>query len=369
MEKWSNLFGNQEKTYLQLASSNRDATEAYNKEILSAMTLLGGSLTLLPLITSLLSNTKTNAIPAYLVGALINFVLFFSFRLPAMKKHTLPGLYIGFSVFFFVSIYLSVVCSPDMRATVLLGAFCITPLGFIDRPSRMNLFVAFWFVVHTILAFYLKPLYVLDDIINCLCCAILGCFLGNMTVRVRLESYEARRLLTIEKETDVLTGLFNRRKLFETLAALETKDAERPSGILMADIDYFKCLNDSYGHATGDKYLSRFGEVLRKFAQNFRLQFYRYGGEEFVAMAYGYSERELYSIAESLRIAVQSTDMDGSQITVSIGVAYCGNEQVLNYEKVIDRADQATYAAKHAGRNRVCMKHEGTMEGTQMTIE
>lgn len=157
----------------------------------------------------------------------------------------------------------------------------------------------------------------------------------------------------------MLTGLFNRRKLFETLAMLGTTDAEKPSGIMMIDIDNFKEFNDEYGHAAGDRCLSLFGEALTKYTQNFRLQFYRYGGEEFVAMAFGYGEKELLSIAESLRIAVQSTDMDGHRTTVSIGVAFCGEEQVRNLEHVIDRADKAVYAAKHAGRNKVCMEQNG----------
>ena len=124
----------------------------------------------------------------------------------------------------------------------------------------------------------------------------------------------------------------------------------------MLDIDHFKNFNDNYGHAAGDRCLSHFGEALTKFAQNFQLHFYRYGGEEFVAMAYGYGEKELFSIAESLRIAVQSTAMDEYHTTVSIGVAYCGEEQVRNYENVIDRADKAVYTAKHEGRNKVCME-------------
>ncbi len=154
----------------------------------------------------------------------------------------------------------------------------------------------------------------------------------------------------------MLTGLLNRRKLFETLASLETTGAEKPSGILMIDIDYFKNFNDNYGHAIGDKYLNCFGETLTKFTQNFRLDFYRYGGEEFVAMAYGYDEKELLTVTESLRIAVQNTDIDGNRTTVSIGVAYCGEEKIRNYENVIDRADKALYAAKRAGRNKVCME-------------
>jgi diguanylate cyclase (GGDEF)-like protein len=73
-------------------------------------------------------------------------------------------------------------------------------------------------------------------------------------------------------------------------------------------------------------------------------------------MAYGYDAKELLSIAESLRIAVQSIDMDGCHMTVSIGIAYCGEEHVQNYETVIDRADKAVYAAKLAGRNKVSIE-------------
>lgn len=321
--------------------------------MIAVLSLMGWALMLLPLIATPFSDKMTGIVPAYLLAFAIYLALFFVFRLPVMRKHALFGLYSIFSVLFILAIYLSTIYSPNMRATILLGVFCIMPLSFIDRPARMNLFVAFWLVAHTTLTLYLKPQYVLDDALNCLCFAILGCFLGNMVVQVRLEGYEARRLLILEKEIDVLTGLFNRRKLFETLAYLETTDAEKPSAILMLDIDNFKEFNDSFGHITGDKCLGCFGETLMKFAQSFRLQFYRYGGEEFVALAYGYGEKEMLVVADSLRIAVQSIDADGHHITVSIGVAYCGKEQVRNYEKVIIRADEAAYAAKHAGKNRV----------------
>jgi diguanylate cyclase (GGDEF)-like protein len=358
MRKRLNLFWHPEKNYMQLATANSKAISEYNEKILSALTLIGGLLMLLPLLASPLSSTKIYAVTAYFLTAVFFFAAFYIFRLSFMKKYALVGLYVCFSVLFAFAVYLSVIHTPYMRATILLGAFCIMPLGFIDRPARMNLFVAFWFAVHTILAFHLKPLYALDDTVNTLCFAVLGCFIGNIMVWVRLENYEAHRLLTIEKETDVLTGLFNRRKLYETLADLETPGVEKPSGILMIDIDHFKEFNDSYGHAAGDRCLNRLGEAFTSFTQTYRLNFYRYGGEEFVAMAYGYDEKELLSIAEGLRIAVQDTDVDGHSITLSIGAAWCGDEQIRNYENVIDRADKAVYAAKRAGRNAVCMEPE-----------
>jgi diguanylate cyclase (GGDEF)-like protein len=345
------------KDYTQLAYDNRDSIAEHNQRMLSAA-LMGGLLLLLPLLAAPFSNTKKAAVPVYLLASTLFFLLFILSRFLFMKRHTLIGLYGCFSIFFGLAVYLSVIHSPDHRATILLGAFCLMPLGFIDRPSRMNLFAAFWFTVHTVLAFYLKPLYALDDTINCLCFAILGCYLGNLMVSVRLESYEAHRLLTIQKETDVLTGLFNRRRLFETLAVLETTDTEKPSGIMMLDIDYFKTFNDNYGHAVGDRYLSSLGEALKASTQNLRIQFYRYGGEEFLAIAYGYGMKELLSIAESLRTTIQGIGVEGYYTSASIGVAYCGDEQVRNYENVIDRADRAAYAAKSSGRNKVCVDTE-----------
>lgn len=364
MRKQLNLLQNKEKNYNRLASNNRNEISGYNEKILSTLTLIGGFLVTLPLLSAPFSNTKPDAIPIYLLTFVLFISLFFVFRFSFMKKYSLVGLYICFSVLFLFAIYLSVIHTPNMRATILLGAFCIMPLGFIDRPARMNLFVAFWFILHTVLAFYLKPQYALDDIINSLCFAILGCFIGNIMVWVRLESYEAHRLLTIEKETDVLTGLFNRRKLFETLADLETPSAEKPTGVMMIDIDHFKDFNDNHGHAEGDRVLSCLGEAANRIAQNFHISFYRYGGDEFVAMAYGYDKKELLSIAESLRISVQSINIDAhrTSVSVSVGVAYCGKEQVRNFENVIDRADKALYTAKRAGRNKVCMEQNEMQE-------
>lgn len=360
MKKWLNAYRDKDKLYKRFAADNQDAIDAYNKKALATLLPIGWVLTLLPLAAVPFSKTKINAVPAYLLTFLSFFILFILFKIPAVKKYTLAGLHISFSILFVFGIYLSVIHSPDMRATILLGGFILMPISFIDNIRRIRLVLVFWLVVSTVMAGYLKPLFALDDTINCLCSAVLGYFLGKMMIRVRLESFEASRQLIIEKETDVLTGLYNRRKLFITLAELETASAEKPSGILMIDIDHFKDFNDNYGHIAGDKYLSHLGETLLNFAQNFRLRFYRYGGEEFVAMAYGYDDKELMSIAESLRISIQKTDTVGYYSTVSIGVAYCGDETVRNYENIIDRADKAAYAAKKAGRNKVCMEQKET---------
>lgn len=355
MNKW-NLFLNQDNTFKKLISVNRKAVDEYNESVLSTLLLIGWILILLPLAAVPFSNTKSELVSAYLLTFLSFFTLFLLFKFPKAKKYANAGLYASFSILLLLSIYLSVIHSPHMRATFMLVGLVLTPLSFIDRPRRIRLFLIFWLVAHTVLAFYLKPQYALDDTINCLCAVILGSYLGNSIVKVRLDSFDMKRLLIFERDTDVLTGLLNRRMLFETLAHLETEESEKPSGIFMIDIDHFKEFNDSYGHAAGDECLNYFGKLLTSFAQNFRLCFYRYGGEEFLAFAYEYSENELLSIAESLRIAVQSADIAGHHITISVGVAYCGENQVKNYESIVARADQAVYAAKRAGRNKVYLE-------------
>lgn len=354
MENPWTLLRKRERDYVQLATANSKEVNAHNEKILLSHSVIGGMLMMLPILSVPFSKTKSQIIPAYLLCSMLFFLIFLIFRFPSMRKYTLLGLYFCSSILFSLAIYLSVVHTPTMRATVLLGAFCVIPLGFIDKPVRMNLYIVSWLIIHTVLAFFLKPQYALDDAINCACFAFLGCFIGDMMIWTRVKGYEAHRLLIKEKETDVLTGIFSRRKLYETLIDLERDKAEKPSGVMMIDIDHFKSLNDSYGHATGDKCLSELGAIFIKFSREYKLQFYRYGGEEFAAFGYGYNEKELLEIAEHLRVTVQGTDMGGFSTTISVGVSYCGDESVKNYECVIDRADKAVYNAKRSGRNRVC---------------
>lgn len=80
-------------------------------------------------------------------------------------------------------------------------------------------------------------------------------------------SFETQRQLILQKETDVLTGLNSRRKLYETLAHLETPASIKPSCVMMIDIDHFKDLNDAHGHAADDRCLGRFGEILKSFSR------------------------------------------------------------------------------------------------------
>jgi len=159
--------------------------------------------------------------------------------------------------------------------------------------------------------------------------------------------------------TDPLTGLHNRRSLFE-LGRIEFSRAQRmnrPFCCMMLDLDNFKQINDNYGHPVGDQVLQEFAQRCKHSVREIDLVG-RYGGEEFVILLPETDSETAMQVAERLRASIEETPMKVSNrelnITVSIGVSR-KDENTLDLETLIARADQAMYIAKHKGRNRVAI--------------
>jgi len=157
--------------------------------------------------------------------------------------------------------------------------------------------------------------------------------------------------------TDALTGIANRRTLFEA-GARELSRARRfghPLSALMLDIDQFKQVNDTYGHARGDEVLHVLAQRCQQHIRESDLVA-RYGGEEFVILLVETELRGARSLAERLRDLLAQTVSDTGegplQVTVSIGVA-ATNGETVDFAALLQRADEALYAAKQAGGNRV----------------
>jgi two-component system cell cycle response regulator len=159
--------------------------------------------------------------------------------------------------------------------------------------------------------------------------------------------------------TDALTGLHNRRYMETHLATLAEQASSRgkPLALMMLDIDYFKSINDSYGHDAGDDVLREFAVRIRKSIRGIDLAC-RYGGEEFVIVM---PETDLHvagMIAERLRRAIAgepfAINKGSKRITVTISVGLSTLERKGEaVSDVLKRADDALYRAKHDGRNRV----------------
>ncbi len=179
--------------------------------------------------------------------------------------------------------------------------------------------------------------------------------LVDLSDKRRLEQ-ELRKLSV----TDSLTGLYNQRFFYATLAR-EMQTAERyghPLSVLMSDIDFFKAYNDRFGHLAGDHALVLFSQTLRKCVRGMDLAC-RYGGEEFAVLLPHAAMTEALGVAERLRAEIAHLDFtpEGGEgegevrLTVSVGVATLGPGEEA--PAVVGRADNALYAAKQGGRNLV----------------
>ncbi len=159
--------------------------------------------------------------------------------------------------------------------------------------------------------------------------------------------------------TDALTGLYNRRGLFEIghIEFTRTQRLERPFSVIMIDIDHFKSINDQYGHPIGDQVLQFLASELGSTVRGTDI-LGRYGGEEFAVLSSGSDGKSATEMAERLRRTIEKTSFFVKEkeirITISLGVAEC-NENSPNLETLVARADQALYVAKHKGRNRVAL--------------
>lgn len=171
-----------------------------------------------------------------------------------------------------------------------------------------------------------------------------------------LEAQNATVLQALRKfeslcDTDELTGLRRRNSFMEKWTALiqECQKLEENCGILMMDVDFFKRINDTHGHATGDEVLRRVSGLLKQF-ESPNCVAGRLGGEEF-AMAIRGTEAEVHAVAEMVRKNVESLQSP-VPCTISIGTAST-KRKGLETSELLKAADEALYAAKHAGRNRV----------------
>jgi len=172
----------------------------------------------------------------------------------------------------------------------------------------------------------------------------------NSILENKNREYETRA------STDSLTGLYNRYKFSELYISSYQSMCQRHNqmSLIILDIDFFKKVNDTYGHNVGDKVLVQVSHSLLKILRNIDIVC-RWGGEEFLVLLPTASLENAYKLAEKLRIFIEELQIDivGS-ITVSLGVANV--KEGKSMEEIIAKADSALYLAKDSGRN--CVKTE-----------
>lgn len=179
---------------------------------------------------------------------------------------------------------------------------------------------------------------------------------------VTMHRERAAAAAAMQAATDPLTGCLNRRALEERARAeiAYTARAARPLGVLMADLDHFKAINDTYGHAAGDAVLANAARVLRETVRPSDIVA-RYGGEEFCILFREADAHQAKAAAERLCAALRVTEVDvnGARLRprASIGVAALDPGTGGDWELLFRRADEALYRAKRSGRDRVALEN------------
>jgi two-component system cell cycle response regulator len=181
---------------------------------------------------------------------------------------------------------------------------------------------------------------------------------GRRILDLQEELLRAREALRVQATHDGLTGLFNRASILESLenAITRARREAKPLSVLVADLDRFKSINDTYGHQSGDAVLRESTRRMKTAVRSYDAVG-RYGGEEFLIVLPGCDVDTARAQAERIREAVAAGPIDGGgqsiAVTCSIGVASRVIPSAGDTEALVREADLALYVAKRNGRNRV----------------
>lgn len=180
--------------------------------------------------------------------------------------------------------------------------------------------------------------------------------ISKMTSNQIQEEVEKMNMLVA---LDVLTECFNRRYINEKLPIeiAKAKKYKKSLSVMMMDMDYFKEINDKYGHLAGDYVLKKVVKIVKENIRALSDWIARYGGEEFVIVLNDTDSSKAFSLAERIRLAIEKSAFNYKKeiikVTVSIGVTTL-TDNINNKNKLIERADENLYKAKSMGRN-ICI--------------
>lgn len=181
---------------------------------------------------------------------------------------------------------------------------------------------------------------------------------GRRIVELQSELVRAREALREQATKDFLTGIWNRSSILEILDRELQRSAREgsPVGVVLADLDHFKAVNDTFGHFAGDAVLREAARRMQSCCRGYD-SIGRYGGEELLVILPGCQAECAEGQAERMRAVIESTPLtlgeDPYQLTCSFGVTWAEPGKAQPPEALIRTADDALYRAKRAGRNRV----------------
>jgi len=233
---------------------------------------------------------------------------------------------------------------PDMRLSIIFNISILMPAVIVILANGGNVPLALMIILYSI---YMG----------------LIAYRGNGEYWIALENEYLLEIKSLEmtrlSNTDVLTGLYNRR-YFDNEFERELKRSGRSNSMLsviMLDIDDFKVINDTFGHQIGDEYLKKTAQTLMSVFKRESDIVARYGGEEFIVLLPGINADHAHQLAEDIQYKIKAMTIDhqGNKVgaTISSGIICCVPDVNTISDSIISCADQALYMAKQEGRDRV----------------
>lgn len=267
-------------------------------------------------------------------------------------QHSVKLLYFCLTIQMVTACISGTVYYQSHNSAVLIGLLAVVPFVLLDQVYRLYIFEFSSALLFCLLSFLFKDFSIaLVDCMNSLGFALVACIVGTLTIEMKMNSFFTQAMVVHQRDTDPLTGISSR------LAAekLIHHWLEKGSGVaafFILDVDFFKSINDTFGHLEGDHVLIETAEILQSCFSDLEC-IARLGGDEFMIFTTLHTEREqLQHLAEMLKeklhrvIVKQNVSLT---ISSSIGITLCHPHQ--EFDEIYSRADKALYKVKSTGRN------------------
>lgn len=298
--------------------------------------------------------------PGYLIFISVLAVFFILSRIPKIKnsKHCILGLiYIELMVALCFGVVVGNCGQPDVLAVAYHVLLIALPLFICDAPWRLNVIYLIFLIpyLYSSHKFKFSRTFVYD-IMNGVIYTILGIFVNTVIQINHFESFRNRCLIKRQRDTDTLTGALTKRA-FE-LRAQEIIRKENSIGTFMIfDIDNFKNINDTLGHAIGDYFIANTGKVILRHCRQTDIVG-RFGGDEFVIFLPGsdsvdFIEKKAHEFMDALK-EYFITHMSYDKFSISVGCTVYNNP-TKTYKEIFNEMDSALYQAKNNGKDKCCI--------------
>ena len=283
------------------------------------------------------------------------------FGLERLRRWVLPTYYlIGFLLLAIASI-MGTYLGQEANATTILLLILVLPLSVIDKPWRVHAFFGVMTAFFCGMDYFVKLNRNLVglDVANCIVFYLLSVAISRQTIKTKLADIIIKHELKQQRDMDMLTKL-NNRGSFERIVAQYLHESNKNAVLLLMDLDNFKMVNDTLGHAKGDELLQQVGEFLQStFRSGDTVS--RLGGDEFIAFLPAVTDMGVIKgKVAGLLERISRIDLTGDhscQVGASVGLAQYP-EDGCSFEALYKQADAALYYAKRNGKGRVAVYDE-----------